>query len=111
MLLKRAHSNERRGKGAGGGGQSFLWYSLLTVILSAGGKSVSVTPFKWNPSNSKWRYLFIYLILKWNLELFKFSLWNVGIEGVAREFHLVVLNYVIMTLMKYVNSDHPFYKP
>ena len=45
MLLKRAHSNERRGKG-GGGGPSVLWYSLLTVILSAGGKSVSVTPFK-----------------------------------------------------------------
>ena len=52
--------------GGGGGGCSFSGIALFNVILSAGRKSVSVAiqvkPFEQHMT------LFIYLILKWNLE-------------------------------------------
>ena len=95
MLLKRAHSNERRG----GGAVLFLWYSLLTVILSAGGKSVSVA-IQMKPFEQQMT-LFIYL------SHFKMKFRIIQILTIQT----IGLLTVIMTLMKYVNSDHPFYKP
>ena len=63
MLLKRAHSNERRGKGAGGGG------AVLPLVFtfdchSIGGReickcdAIQMKPFEQQMT------LFIYLILK-----------------------------------------------
>ena len=69
----------------GGGGQSFLWYSLLTVILSAGGISdaIQMKPFEQHMT------LFIYL----SHFKMKFKIIQIlTIEEVTKEFYLVVLN-------------------
>ena len=100
MLLKRAQSNERRGKGVGGGG------AVLPLVFtfdchSIGGReickcdAIQMKPFEQQMT------LFIYL------SHFKMKFRIIQILTIQT----IGLLTVIMTLMKYLNSDHPFYKP